>query len=91
MSVLRIPGVLPGEDGTFQVRHHTEMTSVSRADACHVVVAAIRVGGIAVVVVLRDDVVVALLAGQMELSFSMSHPDAELRATQRAEHHALVL
>jgi hypothetical protein len=27
-AVCGIPGVLPGEDGSLEVRHHTEMTTV---------------------------------------------------------------
>ena len=86
-----IPGVLPWEDGTLEVRHHGQMTTVGAADTSHIVVGAIGVGRIAGVVVLGNHVVSTLGLGQMELSFAVSHPDAEFRTAQRTEHHAVVL
>ena len=67
------------------------MAPVFRTDASHVVVAAVGVGGIFGVIVFGDDVVVFFALGQLELSFAVSHPDAELRTAERTEHHALVL
>ncbi len=71
--------------------HHTEMATVLRADTCDVIVRAIRVSGIACVVVLRNHVVSALGFGEMELTLSVSHPQTEFVTAQRAEHHAVVL
>ena len=74
LAVGRIPGVLPGEESTLQVRHHTEMTTVGRADTCHVVVGSVRIGGITGVIVLGNHVVAALWLRQMELTLTVSHP-----------------
>ena len=63
-AVSGIPGVLPGEYGTLQVRHHAEMTTIGRADTCHIVVRTIRISGIASVVVLSNHVVSTLSLGQ---------------------------
>ena len=90
-AVEGIPTTLPGEDGSLKMGHHGQMATVGGADACHVVVAAVGVGGIAVVVVLRNDVVVAFGFGQMELAFAVGHPDAKLAAAKAAEHHAVVV
>ena len=43
------------------------------------------------VAVLGHHVVLVFAFGQIELAFAVSHPDAELVATQRTEHHAVVL
>ena len=67
------------------------MTTVGRTDASHIEVGTVRVGRIAVVVVLRNHVVVALTARQRELALAMSYPQAQLGTTERTEHHTLVL
>ena len=67
------------------------MTTVGRADTCYVIVRPVGVGGVVGVVVLRDDVILTLSFGQMELSFSVSHPQAQFVAAQTAEHHTVVL
>ena len=81
-AVSGIPGVLPGEYGTLQVRHHAEMTTVSRADTGYVVVRTIRISGIASVVVLGNYVIRALCFWQREFSLSVSYPQTELVAAQ---------
>ena len=63
-AVSGIPGVLPWEYGTLQVRHHAQMTTVLRADTCHVIVRTVRISGIASIVVLSNYVVSALSLGQ---------------------------
>ena len=83
--------MLPREDGTFQVWHHGQVATVSRCDTSHIVGGTVRVAWIARVVIFRHDVIVLLSLGQTEVAFSVSHPQTELAAAQRAEHHALVL
>ena len=77
-----IVGLLPGEDGTLKVGHHGEVATVGRADARHVVGGAIGIGRIAGVVVLSDDVVVSLRAGQAEVPLAVGHPDAKFAAAE---------
>ena len=86
-----IVGALPGEDGAFQVRHHSQVASVGRANARHVVVRSVGVGGIAAVVVFGHNVVRAFLLRQVELAFAVRHPNAELAACERAEHDGMVV
>ena len=59
-AVSGIPGVLPGEYGTLQVRHHAEMTTIGRADTCHIVVRTVRISRIASIIVLSNHVICAL-------------------------------
>ena len=73
------------------MRHHSQVASVGRADACNVVVGAVRIARIAVIVVLGNNVVLVLCLRQVELSFAVSHPDAQLLTTESLEHHAVVL
>ena len=63
-AVSGIPSALPGEDGTLQVGHHAEMTTIGRADAGNIVGGTVRISGIAVIVVLGNDIVSALSFGQ---------------------------
>ena len=63
-TVSGIPGALPGEEGTLQVGHHAEMTTIGRADAGNIVGGTVRISGIAVIVVLGNDIVSALSLGQ---------------------------
>lgn len=44
-----IVGVLPGEDASFQVRHHGQVTAVGRADTGYGVIRTVGVAGIFVV------------------------------------------
>lgn len=37
-AVGRIVGIVPGEAGTFQVRHHSQMASVLTGDTCYAIV-----------------------------------------------------
>ena len=59
-AVSGIPGVLPREYGTLQVRHHAEMTTIGRADTCYIVVRTVRISGVAGIVVLSNYIVSAL-------------------------------
>ena len=45
-TVSEIPSVLPREDGTLKVRHHSKVTAVCRADTSYVIVRAVRVARI---------------------------------------------
>ena len=71
--------------------HHAEMATIGRADTCHVIIRAIGVGGIAGVVVFRNHMVGAFCLRQMELTLAVGYPQTKFRATQRAEHHTIVL
>ena len=67
------------------------MAAVGRTDTGNIEVGAVGVGGVAMVVVLRDNIIFLLALGQRETTFAVSHPDAQLRSTERVEHHTLVL
>ena len=67
------------------------MTTIAAADACHVIVAAIRIAWIACIVVFGYYAVFILGVGQTELAFAVGHPDAKLVAAERSKHHAIVL
>ena len=84
-TVSRVPSVLPWEDGTLQVWHHAEMTTISRADTSYVIVRSVRISGITSVVVFSDNIVLALSLRQRELTLSVSYPQTELVAAQRTE------
>ena len=87
LAVGRIVGLLPREDGTFQVWHHGEMATISRCDACHVVVGTVGVARIARVVVFCYDMVVLLCLWKTEVAFSVCHPETEFAAAEGAEHY----
>ena len=90
-AVGRIVGALPREDGAFQVRHHGQVTTIGRANARHVVVRPVGVGGIAAVFVFGHNVIGTFLLRQAELAFAVRHPNAELAARERAEHDGMVV
>ena len=67
------------------------MATIGAANACHVVVRAVGIARITLVGVLEDDIVVLDGHRQMETSFTVGHPNAEVGLAQAAKHHALVL
>ena len=82
LVVLAVSGImclLPREDSTLQVWHHSQMTSVAADQPSHVVVAAVGIGGIAVLVILCHDIVGVLVVGQIEIAFSVSSHDVKPR------------
>ena len=66
------------------------MTTVGTAYTSHVVVGTVGVAGIFGIVVLSHYAVVILGLRQIEASLAVGNPDAELAATQSAEHHTVV-
>src|SRR5574344_820876 len=90
-AVKRVPGILPREDGSFQVRHHGQMTTVGTADTGNGIIASVRIPGIFVIVVFGNDIVFVFAARQRETSFTVRNPKTKFVAAQGTEHHALVL
>ena len=87
---LGVSATLPGEARALEVRHHSQMATISRADTCHAVIATVGIARVFVVAILQDNVVLVLCFGQGELAFAVCHPDAEAVAAEAAEHHAAV-
>ena len=85
-----VVSVLPWEDGTLQVRHDSQVAAIGAGNTCYRVVGTVRIAGILIVGVLGHDIVVVFVVRQGELAFAVSHPDAQLAATQRTEHYAAV-
>ena len=67
------------------------MAAVGRCEGGHGAARPVGVAGVGGIVVAGGNVVVAQIAGEHEASLAVSHPDAELHAGQRTEHHAVAL
>ena len=65
---------LPGEDCSFKVGHHCEMTSVGRANACNRSLRAVGVAWIGAVVVFECDVIAVKRQRQIEFSLAVRYP-----------------
>ena len=83
-------GTLPGEDGSFKVGHHCEMTSVGRTDACNRSLRTIGVARIGAVVVFERDVVAVKRQRQIEFSLPVRYPYTGFDSGQGSEHHRVV-
>ena len=70
--------------------HHSQVAAVLRGDAGNAAWRAVGVGGVGAIAVLCHHMVAVGSFGEMEFSFTMSHPDAEFAATKVAKHHRVV-
>ena len=87
---LGVSATLPGEARAFEVRHHGQVATISRADTCYAIITAVGIAGVLVVAILQDNVVFVLCFGQGKLAFAVCYPDAEAVAAEAAKHHAAV-
>lgn len=74
-TIFRVVTALPREHRTLQVRHHSQMASVVRADTGNRPGRTVRIGRIAFVVVFKCDMVFFFFIRERELTFTVRNPD----------------
>ena len=74
-AVCGVATILPGEDSTFQVGHHGQMTSVGTCQSGYGLIRTVGVGRLFVVLVFQHNVVFVLMVRQREFAFAVGHPD----------------
>ena len=73
-AVGRIVAALPWEYGTFQVRHHCQVPPVGRSNAGNGAWRAVGIGGVCIVGILYDYIIIFYALGQEEFTLAVSNP-----------------
>ena len=84
--VFRIKSPVPWEDGSFKVRHYSQVTTVDRANAGDREIRTIWISRIFVIAIAQSNIIIRFFSGKIKTAFSVGYPDAQAGSGKRMEH-----